>query len=107
MDKVTTEPVNLDAAAVFSEWTIRRTCGELDPGPGIFLRYELLCRGRPIVGFLPTYEDLTMDSLPHLIAVIEKILPEVLSNSLALRLREVQDVEYARGIADAFDETSG
>lgn len=100
-----TEPVSLDATDVFSEWTIRRTCGELDPGPGIFLHYQLMCRGRPVpVEFYPEYEDLTMDDLPHLIAVIEKVVHEWLGNLLALRFREFSDAQGEQALADVFDE---
>ena len=100
-----TKPVNLDASGVFSEWTIRRTCGELDPGPGIFLHYQLMCRGRAVpVGCYPEYKDLTMDDLPHLIAVIEKVVHEWLGNLLALRFREFLDIDYERSLADALEE---
>ncbi len=100
-----TEPVNLDASGVFSEWTIRRTCGELDPGPGIFLRYQLMCRGRTVpVEFYPKYEDLTKDDLPHLIAVIEKVVHEWLGNLLALRFREFLDAQYEQAITEVLDE---
>ena len=102
-----TEPVNLDASGVCSEWTMRRTCGELDPGPGIFVHYQLMCRGRPVpVEFYPKYEDLTMDDLPHLVAVLEKVVQEWLGNLLVLRFREFLYMQYAQAIADAFDETA-
>ena len=101
-----TEPVNLDASGVFAEWIIRRTCGELDPGPGIFLHYQLMCRGRSVpVGFYPEYKDLTMDDLPHLIAVIEKIIHEWLGDLLTLRFGEFLDMETERALADAFEDT--
>jgi len=101
-----TDPTDLDATGVFTQWTIRRTCGALDSGRGIFLNYQLTFRGQPVpVNFRPEYEDLTMDDLPHLIAVIDKIIPEVLGNQFALRTRECFDMQSIKAITDALDES--
>ena len=67
MSKPITGATQLDAADVFSTWSTRRTCGELDGRQGVFLHYELMCGDFPVVEFFPKYEDLTVDDLPHLV----------------------------------------